>query len=446
MLQIKPDGSKKARLCLDPKDLNKNICREHYYSRTIDEILPLLHGMTKISGSDTTKGYYHIELDYESSLLCTFITPYGRFRPTRLPFGVKVSQDVFQRKLDEILKDVPNVAGIADDILVYGRTDTEHDLAFINMLETCRQNNVGLNSEKLQFKKGKVKFFGHTLTPQGLQPAEDKLKAIQNIKTPTTSTELLTVLGMINYLNRFSVKLAEHTAPLRKLTKKGIHFRWEAHHQAALDKIKEELSKAKIISFYDPNPATTTILQCDASQIGLGAWIRQIDNSGNDKIVAMALRALNDTEKRYSNIERECLAVVFGLEKFEYCLYGREVIVETDHSPLEQIFKKNIAEAPARLQRLLLRCLKFDVKVQYKPGKSIPVADALSRVCITELPIKHEVHFITTKSSPIDIEAVKEATMQDTTMNRLKDVIFNGWPDFRKQCPQELWGLLDIQM
>lgn len=435
----KPDGSKKARLCLDPKDLNKNICREHYYSRTIDEILPLLHGMTKISGSDTTKGYYHIELDYESSLLCTFITPYGRFRPTRLPFGVKVSQDVFQRKLDEILKDVPNVAGIADDILVYGRTDTEHDLAFINMLETCRQNNVGLNSEKLQFKKDKVKFFGHTLTPQGLQPAEDKLKAIQDIKTPTTSTELLTVLGMINYLNRFSVKLAEHTAPLRKLTKKGIHFRWEAHHQAALDKIKEELSKAKIISFYDPNPATTTILQCDASQIGLGAWIRQIDNSGNDKIVAMASRALNDTEKRYSNIERECLAVVFGLEKFEYYLYGREVIVETDHSPLEQIFKKNIAEAPARLQRLLLRCLKFDVKVQYKPGKSIPVAGALSRVCITEQPVQHEVHFITSKSSPIDMEAVKEASMQDTTMNRLKDVIFKGWPNFRKQCPQELW-------
>ena len=140
--------------------------------------------MTKISGSDTTKGYYHIELDYESSLLCTFITPYGRFRPTRLPFGVKVSQDVFQRKLDEILKDVPNVTGIADDILVYGRTDTEHDLAFINMLETCREKNVGLNSEKLQFKKDKVKFFGHTLTPQGLQPAEDKLKAIQDIKTP----------------------------------------------------------------------------------------------------------------------------------------------------------------------------------------------------------------------------------------------------------------------
>ena len=129
----------------------------------------------------------------------------------------------------------------------------------------------------------------------------------------------------------------------------------------------------------------------------------------------MVSRALTDTESRYSNIERECLAVVFGLEKFEYYLYGRKVTVETDHSLLEQIFKKNIAEAPARLQRLLLRCMKFDITVRYKAGKSIPVADALSRVCFkTEADVHRagadlnkagadvikEIHFITTELPP----------------------------------------------
>ena len=234
----KPDGSKKVRLCLDPKDLNKNIKREHYYSKTIDKILPLLHGSEKISAGDTNKGYYHVELDYESSLLCTFNTPFGRFRPTRLPFGVKIAQDIFQRRLDEILKDVPNAAGIADDILVFGADDIEHDQSFINMLETCRRNNVSLNSEKLQFKQEKVSFYGHTLTDQGLQPADDKLQAIKNMKVPDNAAELLTLLGMINYLNRFSVKLAEFTAPLRELTKKGVHYRWKPHHQTALDRIK----------------------------------------------------------------------------------------------------------------------------------------------------------------------------------------------------------------
>ena len=117
-----PDGKKKVKLCLDPKDLNKNIRREHYYSRTVDEILPLLHGKNYFSVVDTTKGYWHVELDHESSLLCTFNTPFGRYRFKRLPFGIVVSQDVFQRKLDDIYKKIPNVTGIADDIIVFGST------------------------------------------------------------------------------------------------------------------------------------------------------------------------------------------------------------------------------------------------------------------------------------------------------------------------------------
>ena len=156
----KPDGTKKVKVCLDPKDMNKNICREHYYSKTIDEILPLLHGAKKVSASDTNKGYFHVEMDYESSLLCTFNTPSGRFRPKRLPFEVKIAQDVFQCRLDEIFQDIPNVARIADDILVCGSSDIEHDLSFINMLEACRVNNVALNSGKLQFKQEKINFYG----------------------------------------------------------------------------------------------------------------------------------------------------------------------------------------------------------------------------------------------------------------------------------------------
>ena len=148
---------------------------------------------------------------------------------------------------------------------MFGADDIEHDQSFINMLETCRRNNVSLNSEKLQFKQEKVSFYGHTLTDQGLQPADDKLQAIKNRKVPDNAAELLTLLGMINYLNRFSVKLAEFTAPLRELTKKGVHYRWEPHHQTALDRIKNELDSTRILSYYDTNPTTTTILQCDAS-------------------------------------------------------------------------------------------------------------------------------------------------------------------------------------
>ena len=154
----------------------------------------------------------------------------------------------------------------------------------------------------------------------------------------------------------------------------------------------------------------------------------------------MASRSLTDAESRYSNIECECLAVTYGLEKFEHYLLGRNMTVETDHSPLEQIFKKNINEAPSRLQRLLLRCLRFDVHVQYKQGRSIPVADALSRVChkkaahntenmIEDSASQCNIHFI---STPIDLTAVKSSAAQDPPMNLLKNTIFNGWPPYRK--------------
>ena len=116
---------------------------------------------------------------------------------------MKFSQDIFQRKLNEILRDIPNVGVIADDILVFASTDIEHVQGFINMLETCRKNNVGQNLQKLQFKQEKINFYGHTLTEKGIQPAEDKLQAMKNIKVPANGPELYTLLGMVNYLNRF---------------------------------------------------------------------------------------------------------------------------------------------------------------------------------------------------------------------------------------------------
>ena len=200
----------------------------------------MLHGKNFFSVVDTKKGYWHVELDDESSfyvLLLPLLGDIDRFK--RLPFGVILSQDIFQRKLDEVYKGIPNVVGIADDIVVCGNTEQEHDRAFIEMLKTTRAHNGCLNSKKQQFKQSKVDFFGHTLTDQGIQPAEDKLEAIRNMKTSSNVKELQTILGMVTYFNRYCSKLACLTAPLRELTNQHVRFKWEPHLQQALDKIKE---------------------------------------------------------------------------------------------------------------------------------------------------------------------------------------------------------------
>ena len=147
---------------------------------------------------------------------------------------------------------------------------------------------------------------------------------------------------MITYLNQYSTKLAQLTSPLRDLTEKNTHFKWEEQHQTALDKFKEELC---------------SVLQCDASQEGLGTWIRQIDSDSNERIIVMSSQTLTDTEKRYSNIECECLAVAYALHKFGLYLLGHTTITETDHSPLELIFKRSpwkTTKTPAEM--LLIQC------------------------------------------------------------------------------------------
>ena len=154
-----------------------------------------------------------------------------------------------------------------------GSTIEEHDAALLKMMEASRRNNIGVNSQKMQFRQQSVKFYGHQITDKGIKPSEDKVQVIKNLKTPENAKELATILGMVTYLNRFSTKLAVLTAPLRPLLKKGVHFSWEKHHQAALDEIKKELGTAMAQEYYDTDPSTTTILQCDASQQGLGAWV-----------------------------------------------------------------------------------------------------------------------------------------------------------------------------
>ena len=179
-------------------------------------------------------------------------------------------------------------------------------------------------------------FYGHTITDGGIKPIDDKVKAIRNMRTPNSGQEVLSLLGLVTYLTRFSAKLAMLTRHLRELNRKGAHFKWERRHQDVLDAVKSELCKSTTLWFYDPNPETETILQTDASLNGLGVWLRQIGTDGKERIVAMRSQALTAAESRYSNMERECLAVQWDLEKFEYYLLGRHVLIETDHAPLEQ--------------------------------------------------------------------------------------------------------------
>ncbi len=171
---VKADGT--IRLCLDPKDLNHNLERNPYYMKTVEELQGELKGSKIYTVMDAKQGYWHVELDHESSLLTTFNTPWGKHRFIRLPFGLKVSGDVFQQRLDEVLAKLESITGIADDCPLHGKNDRQHDVALLMLFHAARLNGIKFNSSKMQFKTTKVKFYGQVITPQGMQLDNTTLK------------------------------------------------------------------------------------------------------------------------------------------------------------------------------------------------------------------------------------------------------------------------------
>ena len=277
---------------------------------------------------DATSGFWHVPLDLRSSLLTTFNMPRGKYRWLRMPFGLKVSGDVFQERLDKVLRLIPGVLGITDDIVINGPTENTHDGTVLILCETARLNNLSLNSKKMQFKSTDCKFFGHRLTLDGIKVNPKKIEAIIQMDPPQNVTNLQSFNGMINYLKKFSPVLSELSEPLRRLCKSGIKWAWDLEQQSAFEAIKQVITTLPVLAYFDKTKKHA--IQCDA--------------------VMYVSRALTETEQRYSNIERELLAIVFALERLNHYTFGRTITVQSDHQPLQSILKKSIVSASPRLQ------------------------------------------------------------------------------------------------
>ena len=200
---------KSIRLCIDPKDLNEALEREPYYSRTIDELISMFAGAKVFTIVDMDKGYWQVVLHPESRKLTCMAFDIGRYQFKRLPMGSKVASDIFQRMLDSVYIGLPGVTGIADDMVIFGRNEEEHDRNLILFLETTRKNGLVLNKRKLQFKKEEVSFFGHRWNSTGISPDPKKTESILKMQFPPDKETMHSFLGLVNFLNRYTPRLAE---------------------------------------------------------------------------------------------------------------------------------------------------------------------------------------------------------------------------------------------
>ena len=287
---------KKLRICLDPRDLNEALEREPYHTRSVDEITAKLQGMTVFTIVDFKKGYWMVVLHPDSRRLTCMALPFGRFQWTHLPMGTVVAQDIFQSKLDAIFIGMEGVTGIADDMIIAGKDEMEHDRNFLAFMEKCMANNLTLNAEKIQLKQSQLSFYGHIWSENGISPDPKKIQALKHMKFPPDKETMRSFLGMINYLNRYSVLSAHLATPLSSLTHQATNYKPGKTHLENFQQLKMEISNMKALPYFDKSAETT--LQTDASKKGLGACLIQ-----NGKVVCYASRALTKTEQNYQNLE-----------------------------------------------------------------------------------------------------------------------------------------------
>ena len=427
-LVIVEKTDKSLRLCIDPQELNKCIQREFFEIPTFEEIRSKLSGKQYFSVLDLKDGFYQVPLDSDSSKLTTFSTPFGCYKFLRLPFGIKSAPEFFQKTNYKNFGDIENVVIYFDDILIAASNIEEHDIILEKVINRAREKGVKFNKEKVQFRQTEVKYMGHIFDKNGMRIDGEKIKSITELKAPTCKKELQKLLGLVNYVRKFIPKLGEIERPICDLLKKDVEFQWMGVHDEALDRIKTEINKNITLMNFDPKKQIT--IQTDASQNGIGCCLMQ-----EGKPIAFSSRGLNETEKNYAVIEKEMLSIVYATQKFHNYIYGMSIKVVTDHKPNISVLNKRISQVHSpRLQRLRLKLLKYDIKIEYLPGKYLHIADYLSRNYSSEIgeidkEMNEVVHSVEKylRMSEKRKEEFKFHTKKDDILSKVSDYCMKGW-------------------
>ena len=424
-----PKDENDIRVCADLRGLNKSIKREQYILPTFEDICSKMKGCTVFSKIDLRSGFHQIPLDLESSYLTTFITPYGRFRYLRLPFGIASASEIFQRRMHEVLQGMDGVAVQQDDVCVGGENDEKHDTRLKDVMHRLEKLGAELSHHKCVFKVPSVEMTGHIFSADGVSAAPSKVEAIDNLPQPTNVSELRRVMGMINWLGSYIPHLATVTEPLNKLLKSSVEWSWGPDQIQAFDSIKKILTSAPVLAFYDPNKET--VVAADASSYGLGSVLLQRHGSIL-RPVAYASKSLTDTERRYAQIEKELLALTWACDKFNRYLIGLSCVnLMTDHKPLIPIINsKCLDEVPLRCQKMLMRLMRYSVTAEFVPGKSLVVPDTLSRAPLADVKDIHELSdvIIHAPASDIMIRKIQEASSEDEIISQAISHTLKGWP------------------
>lgn len=439
---MKPDGS--VRLCGDYKvTLNPSLETDHYPLPHIDTIFQNLKGGEYYCELDLKEAYLQAPLDPSSQALTVINTEFGIYKYLYLPYGVSTGPGSFQRLMSMKLSHIPNTVVFIDNIYMCGQNLLEMSDILDKVLSVLKDSGLKLKPEKCKFFRKSIEVFGYKIDKEGISIIKENIQPILELPPPENMTMLRSFLGKINYYSRFLKDMATIIAPLYDCTK-NEKFKWNADCQHSFDLIKKKLATAQSVSHYDPT--LPLILSCDAASEGISAVL---SNRGPDNVIkpiAFVSKKLNDREKRYSALDKEAMAIVFGVTKFYNFLYGQQFELETDNTALVRIFgpSKGIPKMAAkRLQHYAIFLSAFSYKIRHIPTNKNP-ADYLSRMPTKvkqDLDLDKQlgvcVNYIDSSDpNTIDWEVIQKETKKDKLLSTIIRYSYDGWPDVKLIEPQ----------
>ena len=433
---IVPKSDGNIRICGDFKTtVNPCIEVDQYPLPTPEDLFAQLSGSTVFSKLDLSHAYQQIELDEESRKLLVINTHKGLRQYTRLPFGVASAAAIFQRVIESVLQGIPSTATYQDDILIGGRTWQEHNKTLDQILSRLNSFGLRLKIGKCQFGVTKVQYLGFGLSAAGIEPLPDKIRPILDAPEPTNVSELKSFLGCITYYSKFLPDLSSSLEPLHVLLRNAQKWYWSSEQQLAFEKAKLLLLDAPVLCHYDP--CKPLVVHVDASPYGLGAVLSHLDSDGCDHPIAFASRKLSSAERNYSQLDKEALAVVYGVTKFHKYVSGRVFTIVTDHKPLLGIIGEGKAIpqlSSPRMHRWAVSLAAYSYHLVYREGSKNGNADCLSRLPVGAepkfVPVPGEIHQVFSHvDTVLSVKCIRRGTASDPVLSKVVEWLQSGWPD-----------------
>ena len=371
----KKDG--KIRLCVDYRKLNEVTTPDPYYMTTLDEILEKVGDSGCLSKLDLSKGFYQIGIEEGSRNKTAFISPFGKYSFSRMPFGLRNSPAVFQRTMEEVLRGCYHCsAPYIDDILVFSRNGIDHVDHLRQVLKALSEQGLTIKDGKCEFGRTRLEYLGHLIGEGQVAVPRHRATAMEQFIQPRTKKQLRSFLGAMSYYRRFILNYANYSAILSPSTSTSAPsvVDWSSQMLETFTHLKGVLVSVSVLTI--PSQEDCFCIHTDASGAGVGATLNVV-RKGVELPVAFYSKQLQGAEKRYSATELEGLAVFRAVNYFDHFLFGQKFTVYTDHKALVYLLKSK--RLNRRLYGWLLKLQEFDMEIIYKPGKENADADALSR-------------------------------------------------------------------